>query len=88
MTVTLTPAAARHVEKSLVKRGKEELLSTEIAYVRVLKECVLLVAQEQKVEIRNGSEMLVKTGDILKENQTIATFDPFADPNPASAFAP
>jgi DNA-directed RNA polymerase subunit beta' len=64
----------------LVKRGKEEIVANEIAYVRATPGQVLLVAQEQKVEIRNGSEMLVKTGDVLKENQSIATFDPFADP--------
>jgi DNA-directed RNA polymerase subunit beta' len=64
----------------LIKRAGQEILSAEIAYAHVVDGCVYLVAQEQKIEIRNGSEMIVKTGDVLKENQTIATFDPFSEP--------
>jgi DNA-directed RNA polymerase subunit beta' len=64
----------------LVMRGAEEIRSTEIAYVKVLADQILLIAQEQKIEIRNGSDMQVKVGDILAPNQTIAAFDPFADP--------
>ncbi len=54
--------------------------SHDISYAKVLKDRVLLIAQEMKIEVRNGSEVLVSPGDILAANQTIATFDPFSDP--------
>ena len=39
-----------------------------------------LVSQDQKIEIRNGSEFLYSAGDIVEESKTIAVFDPFSDP--------
>ena len=41
---------------------------------------LLLIAQDQKIDVRNGSEVIVKPGDIVATNGTIATFDPFSDP--------
>lgn len=65
----------------VIKRadGIEEK-SPSISYAKVLENKLLLIAQEQKVEIRNGSDMIVKRGQILVANETIATFDPFNDP--------
>ena len=54
--------------------------SNDISYAKVVQGRVLLIAQEMKIEVRNGSEVVVKPGDIIAANQTIATFDPFSDP--------
>jgi len=62
------------------KADGSELKSPSISYAKVLKGKLLLIAQEQKVEIRNGSDMVVGRGQILAANETIATFDPFNDP--------
>ncbi len=62
------------------KADGTEVKSPSISYAKVLKANVLLIAQEQKVEIRNGSDMVVTRGQILLANETIATFDPFSDP--------
>ena len=62
------------------KTDGTEVKSPSISYAKVLEGKVLLIAQEQKVEIRNGSDMVVTRGQILLANETIATFDPFNDP--------
>ncbi len=68
-------------EDLVVKKADgTEQKSPSISYAKVLKDKVLLIAQEQKVEIRNGSDMVVGRGQILVANETIATFDPFNDP--------
>jgi DNA-directed RNA polymerase subunit beta' len=64
----------------IIKRGHKEILSTEIAYALVLNGNLYLIGQDQKIEIRNGSELVVKKGDVLKAEKTIANFDPFSDP--------
>jgi DNA-directed RNA polymerase subunit beta' len=73
----------------VIKRGKEEILSPEHAFVLVTEseegKHLYLIGQDQKIEIRNGSEFLVKQGDMVKAEKTIATFDPFSDPIIAEA---
>ena len=73
----------------IIKRGKEEILSPEIAYAMIVKEeadkktaetTLYLIGQDQKIEIRNGSEFLVKKGDVVEAEKAIATFDTFSDP--------
>ncbi|MDR2211280.1 MAG: DNA-directed RNA polymerase subunit beta' [Spirochaetaceae bacterium] len=71
----------------IIKHGSKEILSPEIAYAMVLDspsrgraKTLLLIGQDQKIEIRNGSELLVKVGDVVEAEKTIATFDPFSDP--------
>jgi len=67
-------------DQIVAKKGGEKVLAQDISYARVLNGRVLLVAQDQKIEVRNGSEIAVKVGDIVGANGTIATFDPFSDP--------
>ena len=68
------------VGEPLVKRGKEEILSEEIAYISIHDKELLLVAQEQRIDIRNGAELLVNEGDIVKAEESLAIFDPFSEP--------
>ncbi|MCL2209574.1 MAG: DNA-directed RNA polymerase subunit beta' [Treponema sp.] len=73
----------------IIKRGTEEILSPGIAYALVLKnndeETLYLIGQDQKIEIRNGSDFEVQKGSVVDADKTIATFDPFSDPIIAEA---
>ncbi|MDR1566296.1 MAG: DNA-directed RNA polymerase subunit beta' [Treponema sp.] len=73
----------------IIKHGREEILSPEIAYAMVLAEgksrTLFLIGQDQKIEIRNGSEFVAKKGEVVEAEKTIATFDPFSDPIIAEA---
>lgn len=66
--------------EAVIKRNGKDILSPEIAYAMVLNGYLYLIGQDQKIEIRNGSEFLVKKGQVVPADQAIATFDPFADP--------
>ena len=66
--------------KVLFIRDGKEVASEEIAYVRVMEKEILLIAQEQKIEIKNGSELHVKAGSVVPAGGLIATFDPFSEP--------
>jgi DNA-directed RNA polymerase subunit beta' len=71
------------------QRGSKEITSPEIAYVKILDEgrsrVLYLIGQDQKVEIRNGSEFFAKKGEVVEAEIIIATFDPFSDPIIAEA---
>ena len=73
----------------VIKRGSEEIVSSEIAYALILKnkegETLYLIGQEQKIEIRNGSDFEAQKGTVVETDKTIATFDPFSDPIIAEA---
>jgi DNA-directed RNA polymerase subunit beta' len=69
----------------VVQRKGETIQAEEIAYVHRTKEAVLLIAQAQKVEVRNGAELLVKEGQIVAPEETVAYFDPFSEPIIAEA---
>ena len=64
----------------LKRKGGEVVKASDIAYARVSKEQLLLIAQESRIEVRNGSEVVVKVGDVVPAQATISTFDPFSDP--------
>jgi DNA-directed RNA polymerase subunit beta' len=74
----------------LSRASGEQIVAKEHANVMVRvnaegKSTVYLLGQEQKVEIRNGSEMMARAGDLVEAGKTIATFDPFSDPIIAEA---
>ncbi|MDR0290156.1 MAG: DNA-directed RNA polymerase subunit beta' [Treponema sp.] len=76
----------------IIRRGNnEEITSPEIAYAMTLRDqdgnpaSFCLIGQEQKIEIRNGSDFIVKKGTVVEKDTTIATFDPFSDPIIAEA---
>lgn len=64
----------------LIRRKGNDILSTEIAYAMVIDGQLCLIGPDQKIEVRNGSDLFVKKGHLVAVDQTIATFDPFADP--------
>jgi DNA-directed RNA polymerase subunit beta' len=69
---------------AIINRNGEDIISPEIAYAMILKkaeeEILCLIGQEQKIEIRNGSDFEVHKGVVVEAERTIATFDPFSDP--------
>jgi len=73
----------------IIKRGSEEIHSPEIAYALVIKnkdnETLYLIGQDQKIEVRNGSDFEAHKGSVVEADKTIATFDPFSDPIIAEA---
>jgi DNA-directed RNA polymerase subunit beta' len=68
----------------VIKRGGKEIWSSEIAYTLILgggeERTLYLIGQDQKIEIRNGSEFVAQKGDVVGIDKTVATFDPFSDP--------
>jgi DNA-directed RNA polymerase subunit beta' len=64
----------------LLKRKGEEVHSKHVAFVHFRENKLFLISQEKRVEIRNGSSLMVKVGDIVPANETIAIFDQFAEP--------
>jgi DNA-directed RNA polymerase subunit beta' len=69
----------------ILKHGAKTIVSPEIAYALVRDDKFLLISQDQKIEIRNGSEAMYKPGSVVEAEKTIATFDPFSDPIIAEA---
>ncbi|MCE1196331.1 DNA-directed RNA polymerase subunit beta', partial [bacterium] len=78
----LVDDGARVLKGSFIikKADGTDVAANDISYAKVLKGKLLLIAQEQKLEVRNGSELTVMEGAIAAANETLATFDPFADP--------
>jgi DNA-directed RNA polymerase subunit beta' len=66
--------------EQIVKRKGGEVVSQEIAYVKRGADRLLLIAQAQRVEVRNGAELLAKQGQVVPAEETIAYFDPFSEP--------
>jgi DNA-directed RNA polymerase subunit beta' len=70
----------------IIKRGSVDIKSPDSTYVQILNNpethsrILYLIGKEQKIEIRNGSDLLVKKGTVVEKEKTIATFDPFSDP--------
>ena len=61
------------------RKGKV-VKASDIAAVVIKGDKLLLTSRELKVEIKNGSNVIVKVGDIVAKDQTIATFDPYSEP--------
>ena len=64
----------------LGKKDGEDVLSEDIAYVKLSESHMYLISQPQRIDVRNGANLLVKVGDIVPEGASIATFDPFSEP--------
>jgi DNA-directed RNA polymerase subunit beta' len=69
-----------HEPVAVIERGKQKIYTEEIGYVKKKNSQLLIIAQEQKVEVRNGAELLMNVGDIVTAEETIAFFDPFSEP--------
>lgn len=61
------------------KKGKKTP-STESGTVLIRDNTVYLLGKDVKIEIRNGSSVVVREDQIVKQGETIATFDPYSEP--------
>ena len=64
----------------LIERKGEVVTAPDITAVVIKDDKLLLTSSDVKVEIKNGSNVIVKVGDVVAEGQTIATFDPYSEP--------
>jgi DNA-directed RNA polymerase subunit beta' len=70
----------------IIKRGsRKSIEASDNGYALLKDKTLYLLSQDQKIEIRNGSEMMFRQGDVVEAEKTIATFDPFSDPIIAEA---
>ncbi|MDR2796259.1 MAG: DNA-directed RNA polymerase subunit beta' [Spirochaetaceae bacterium] len=72
-------------DELIIKRGAKSIKSPEIAYAMVRDSKLYLIGTEQRIEIRNGSDLVVKQGAVIEAEKTMAVFDPFSDPIIAEA---
>ncbi len=71
-------------EEILVRKG-ESIKAEENAFVVLREDKILMVAQNEKVDIRNGSTVRVTVGHVAEANESLAIFDPFSEPIIAEA---
>ncbi|MGA2612339.1 MAG: DNA-directed RNA polymerase subunit beta' [Spirochaetia bacterium] len=69
----------------LIQRKGETITSSEICYVKLMTDRLLLIAQPQVIDIRNGAELIAKEKEVVPAEETIAFFDPFSEPIIAEA---
>ncbi|MCL1836392.1 MAG: DNA-directed RNA polymerase subunit beta' [Treponema sp.] len=71
---------------AIIRRGGDDIHSPDIAYAMILKNpeghpvSLCLIEQEQKIEIRNGSEFTAVKGTVVEKEKPLSTFDPLSDP--------
>ena len=64
----------------VLERGTKKICAEEVAYVYKKGKILLLIAQPQRIEVRNGAELTVALGDVAAAEESIAYFDPFSEP--------
>ena len=64
----------------LFERKGEVVKASDISGVTIRDGKLLLIGREIKEEIKNGSNVIVKAGDIVAKDQVVATFDPYSEP--------
>ena len=66
--------------EKILKRGSEEIETDEVAYVAHRGDHLYLITQDQRIDIRNGAELLVSEGHVAAAEEPLAIFDPFSEP--------
>ena len=64
----------------ILSHAGKEVISSYIAYIAIREKKICLISQDQKLEIRNGSEVVIKVGDYVAAQESLAIFDPFSEP--------
>ena len=67
-------------EAELIRRGDETILAEDVGFIFLHEKQLLIIAQPKRVDVRNGSELLAKVGQVVPADETIAYFDPFSEP--------
>ena len=66
--------------EAIISRKGTKIYAKYNAFVVIRKEKLLLVAQDEKIDIRNGSTVLVTEGQTTLADESLAIFDPFSEP--------
>ena len=66
--------------EAIISRKGTKIYAKYNAFVVIRKEKLLLVAQDEKIDIRNGSTVLVTEGQTTSADESLAIFDPFSEP--------
>ena len=70
----------RILKGGVLVEGKKPVLAKENGRIIILGDTLYLAGNEQKVEISNGSTVVVKEGDIIEAGKVLGTFDPSKEP--------
>ena len=70
----------RILKGGVLVEGKKPVLAKENGRIIILDDTLYLAGNEQKVEISNGSTIVVKEGDIVEAGKILGTFDPSKEP--------
>ncbi|MBI9108555.1 MAG: DNA-directed RNA polymerase subunit beta' [Spirochaetales bacterium] len=69
------------VPGEIVVKGKSgDLEALEIGFASVLDGEVVVVAQDQRIDIRTGAKLMVGVDSVVEAEDSIAVFDPFSEP--------
>jgi DNA-directed RNA polymerase subunit beta' len=66
--------------QAIAMKGGKEITAPDNAYSVIKDGKLLLTAQEQRLEVRNGAELMVQEGDAIAAEEPLAIFDPFSEP--------
>ncbi|VDB00917.1 DNA-directed RNA polymerase beta' subunit [Olavius algarvensis spirochete endosymbiont] len=66
--------------EAIISRKGTEIYAEYNAFVVIRKDKLFLVAQDEKIDIRNGSSVLVREGQTTEADESLAIFDPFSEP--------
>ena len=72
-------------EAEVLRRNGSAILAEDVGFIFFHEDEILIIAQPKRVDVRNGSELLVKAGQVVPADETVAYFDPFAEPIIAEA---
>ena len=71
-------------EAELLRRGEAAVRAEDVGFIFFHEaqgeRQILIIAQPKRVDVRTGSELLVQVGQVVPADETIAYFDPFAEP--------
>lgn len=67
-------------EVLMVKAGGKKIHASALGYIDYHGKHIYLMANEQNITIRNGSEVVVKVGQMIPAGEALASFDAFSDP--------
>ncbi|WP_298535200.1 DNA-directed RNA polymerase subunit beta' [uncultured Treponema sp.] len=70
----------RILKGGVLVEGKKPVLAKENGRIIINGDTLYLAGNEQKVEISNGSTIVVKEGDIVESGKVLGTFDPSKEP--------
>ena len=63
-----------------IAKSGEEIKSSNSCNAMIKDESIYLIGQEASLNIKSGSKIVISINDVVKKGETIAEFDPYAEP--------